>query len=129
MALFHSTRRSMFRSGFPVLRFAATLLMAVLASVAIAQKPLPPDLEPLPEPPPPPRLATDPDNIEPQVTIRSEGNNKIEEFRFNGRLYAIRVTPRNGKPYLMVDKDGKGLAPIDNNPGLVRPPQWTVFEF
>lgn len=32
----------------------------------------------------------------------------VEELRVNGQLYAIRVTPKHGIPYYLVDSDGDG---------------------
>lgn len=80
------------------------LLFAVALPVA-AQTP--PKLEPLPEPPPPPGLIDDA-ALEPQVTIKQRGADKIEEYRINGRLYMIKVTPPHGKPYYLVDRKGTG---------------------
>ena len=52
----------------------------------------------LPEPPPPPPgLALDP-ALEPQVTITTRGEDQVEEFRVNGKLYAVKVTPPHGVP-------------------------------
>ncbi len=109
----------------------ALFLLGSLTSLALAQQP--PRLEPLPDIPPPPRggsaAPTDP-KLEPQVTIRQEGDNRIEEFRMRGRLYAVRVTPRVGRPYIMVDRTGKGtMTRMDDITGGVSPPQWLLFEF
>ena len=83
--------------------------------------------------PPPPKLSSTPtadDPNEPQVTIRQEGENKIEEFKSKGRVYAIRVTPKIGKPYLLIDPDGKGtMTRAEEIGGGVRAPQWTILEF
>lgn len=122
------------------------------AGPAAAQQPnplaQPPALEPLPDTPAAPKhgdadrpvvnekgAPPSTDDVEPVVTIRQEGDNKIEEFRVHGRLYAIRVTPRVGKPYTMVDADGKGRmeraeSGADDPAGhSVRPPRWVLFEF
>lgn len=111
---------------------ATSLLLfgcAVFASIAVAQQP--PNLEPLPEIPPPPKLSNTPgDPGEPQVTIRQEKGKKIEEFRSRGRVYAIRVTPSIGKPYLLIDPDGKGtMTRAEDMGGAIKPPQWVLFEF
>jgi hypothetical protein len=122
--------------------------LAVISCAAISANPVfaqqPSKLTPLPDmapPPPPPQAPPSPANgaersakpdetTEPTVTIRQEGTNKIEEFRINGRHYATRVTPKVGKPYLLVDPDGKGgMSPADDVPALLRPPQWTLFQF
>ncbi|MCX8016485.1 MAG: DUF2782 domain-containing protein [Rhodocyclaceae bacterium] len=86
------------RPLIPVLLLAATL--------PVAAQP-PPKLEPLPEPPPPPPgFVEAPD--EPQVTIRKRGEDRIEEYRMNGKLYMIKVTPAHGVPYYLVDPKGDG---------------------
>lgn len=116
------------------LRSAFLALAAVLvAATAHAQQP-PKGLEPLPDVPPPPKLSNAPttdDADGPQVTIRQDGESKVEEFRTKGgKVYAIRVTPRIGKPYLLVDPDGRGtMTNADEINGGVKAPQWTIFEF
>ena len=43
------------------------------------------------------------------VVIESEGaDTVISEFRINGQLYMIRITPTKGVPYYLVDSDGDG---------------------
>jgi Protein of unknown function (DUF2782) len=111
----------------------ATLIAAAGAGALFAQS-QPKDLQPLPDIPPPPKLSSSPtpdDETAPQVTIRQEGENKVEEFRAKGgRVYAIRVTPKVGKPYLLVDPDGKGTMTKAEDPGgAVRAPLWTILEF
>jgi hypothetical protein len=43
-----------------------------------------------------------------EVTIEGEKPDIVEELRVNGQLYAIRVTPKHGVPYYLVDSDGDG---------------------
>ncbi len=43
-----------------------------------------------------------------KVTIRGGNNEVISEFRINGQLYMIRITPNKGVPYYLVDADGDG---------------------
>jgi hypothetical protein len=89
----------------------------------------------LPDVPPPPKLSDKPTPADEEdatsVTIRQEGETKIEEFRTHGgRLYAVRVTPKIGKPYMLFDPDGReGEIKADELNGGVRPAQWTIFEF
>ena len=75
--------------------------------------------------------STAPDDDAPQVTIREDGDSKVEEFRTRGgKVYAVRVTPRIGKPYLLIDPDGKGtMTNAGEINGGVKPPQWTILEF
>jgi len=109
-------------------RAAVALFGALVTSAALAQQP--PRAEPLPDIPPPPRPAQSMDNFEPQVTIRQEGQTRYEEYRMRGRLYAVRVTPPVGRPYMLVDRTGKGtMTRMDDITGGISPPQWTLFEF
>ena len=86
--------------------FLTASLLAAFALTAAAQQ-RPADLQPLPEPPPPPPGMADTVD-EPQVTIRKRGEDKVEEYRMNGRLYMVKVTPPHGKPYYLVDRKGNG---------------------
>ena len=43
-----------------------------------------------------------------QVTIKGDKDEVISEFRINGQLYMIRITPKKGLPYYLVDGDGDG---------------------
>ncbi len=120
---------------FPVVASAVAVAL-MSAGVAFAQDAAPPKrLEPLPDVPPPPKLSNTPtpadEDDAPTVNIRREGETKIEEFRTkDGRIYAVRVTPRIGKPYLLVDPDGKHPITDSGDFGTgTRPAQWTLFEF
>src|SRR6516164_9370990 len=112
---------------------ASLLLIATLAWTlgAAAQKaPLPPKLEPVPEaPPPPPQVAADPE-LQPQVTIVERENETIEEFRVNGRLKMIKVTPRHGRPYFLVaDRTTGAFVRRDSLDSGLRVPLWLLYEF
>jgi hypothetical protein len=108
-----------------------TLLPAILALLAglpaIAQQ-RPADLQPLPEvPPPPPMVDSAP---EPQVTITRRGQDKVEEFRVNGRLYMMKVTPPRGKPYYLIDNQGDGKwSRHEGVESGLRVPQWVITTF
>lgn len=115
-------------------RGAACAVLLCIGAVAAQAQQRPPNLETLPEVPPPPRMAPQDsrnDNLEPQVTIKQQDGNRVEEYRVRGRLYAVRVTPPVGRPYLLVDRTGKGVMTRmdDIAGGGVTPPQWTLFEF
>ena len=90
----------------------------------------PSGLQPIPEPPPPP-AGLEPDAaLEPQVTIQRRGTDTVEEFRLNGRLYMIRVTPANGRPYYLIDNVGKGdFSRIDSYDTGTRPPMWVIHQW
>jgi hypothetical protein len=106
--------------------FAPMLLLFALAAGAQNR---PADLQPVPEPPPPPAGALDAAS-EPQVTIVKRGSDKVEEYRLNGKLYMLKVTPPHGVPYYLVDQlgDGKWARHEGLGSGL-RVPQWVVGTF
>lgn len=45
---------------------------------------------------------------QPEVTIIHRKDMRVEEYRVNGRLRYVKITPKKGKPYYLVDKDGDG---------------------
>ena len=55
----------------------------------------------------PPALSEE-EEIEPEVQIIKREDKTIEEYRINGRLYMIKVTPKNAPPYYLIDTDGDG---------------------
>lgn len=103
------------------------LLPTFAAPVTAQELPPPPDLPELqiesPE-------TEDPILEEPIVIIRKHGEDKIEEYRIDGRIHVIKVTPRIGFPYYLYDDTGD--ASYSNDGVLddgVRPPMWLIFEF
>jgi hypothetical protein len=120
-----------------------TLLAVLLASFLICdasaqsvERPRPPGTRPLEEAPPPPPLTqldkavVDPAN-EPVVTVRVEGDQRIEEHRIGGRLFMQKVTPKHGKAYVLMDHRGDGtFTRQDSNlDQSLRVPQWVILEF
>lgn len=86
-----------------------------------------PGLEPIPDGAP---AAPDGD-FEPEVTIIQRGEDRIEEFRAGGFLYAVRIVPQHGAPYYLVDTDGDGemdsrRSEFDPNFSI---PQWVILRW
>jgi len=108
-------------------RLLGIALLGIALPLAAQQ---PPKLEPLPEPPPPPPgLAPDP-ALEPQVTIHKRGEDRVEEYRINGKLYAMKVTPPHGVPYFLIDATGDGsMIRRDSLDSGLRVPQWVIRSF
>src|SRR5450759_2863602 len=105
-------------------RLFALALLGIALPLAAQQ---PPKLEPLPEPPP--GLALDP-ALEPQVTITRRGEDKVEEYRVNGKLYAMKVTPPHGVPYFLMDVTGDGImSRRDSLDTGLRVPRWVIHSF
>ncbi len=102
------------------------LAVALFAGTTLAQDR--PPLQPLPEIPPPPGMPEA--DLEPQVTITTRGEDKVEEYRIRGRLYAIKVTPPHGRPYYLVDVRGDGqLVRHDDLSPNFMVPLWVIFSF
>lgn len=74
--------------------------------------------------------ATD-QSLEPEVTIINRGENLVEEYRINGQLYMIKVIPKKGIPYYLVDSDGDGSFDVRQNEldEELLIPQWILFRW
>jgi hypothetical protein len=104
------------------------ILLPILLAIMPASAETRPKLEPLPEIPPPPGMV-DPD-LEPQVTIKKQGGDRIQEYRIKGRLYMIKVTPPHGRPYYLIDARGDGqMRRYDDLSPNFLVPLWLIKEF
>jgi hypothetical protein len=66
----------------------------------------------------------------PTVSIRTEGNgDRVEEYRQNGRIYMVKVTPSRGPAYYLMDTDGNGKLNRDDRDPRVSPVHWTIYEW
>jgi len=73
----------------------------------------------------------DEDSAENGVVIQSPGQETINEYRINGKLYMIRITPQKGAPYYLVDADGDGDLETRTNelaPDFLIP-SWVIFSW
>lgn len=73
--------------------------------------------------------AEDAPSADPEVTIRTEGDKTIQEYRQNGFLYAIKITPKHGKPYFLVRADGSDGNFIRSDQPDMLIPSWKIFEW
>jgi len=112
------------------MRRALPLLFFLTQAAIAEERALPKGLAPVPEPPPPPPgYELNPD-LEPEVTIRQRGEEQVEEFRIGGKLYMMKITPRYGKPYYLVDDKGDGtFVRMDNLDSGTRVPRWVIHQF
>lgn len=106
-------------------------LIVLLTCAAYAQSPSkPPNLQPIPEPPPLPAGSTLDPSLEPQVTIIKRGIDTVEEYRIGGRLYMLKVTPPHGVPYYLIDQRGDGqFTRQDSFDSGTRVPMWVIMSF
>lgn len=117
------------------MKWTTTLLLPVLgfATQALAERPQ--NLEPVPEPPALPQQVESGHAMnlgEPQITIIRRDNEIIREYRLNGHLYAIKITPNEGAPYYMIDADGDGQLEssfTQNNEHQLLVPMWVLHRW
>jgi len=128
-------RNLSFRSWKPGLSLASLVAAALLSAPLVAQEDLerPPPIPPeeTGDAPIPPKIQEE--QIEPTVTIREEEGQRVEEYRLNGQVYMVKVTPENGIPYYYIDADGDGRLELDISRSSaldpVRPVYWKVKEW
>lgn len=124
------------------MRLASFLLLAALTTTALAAEPAangagdkPPATLPAPPPPPenynPPAAPELPDvgQPEPEITITTKGTEIHEEYRLNGRLYMIKVVPKKGKPYYLIDQEGTGQFRRNDFETRISIPNWVIKRF
>jgi hypothetical protein len=108
------------------MRLFLLLLLSGISFAAFAAKPVPENLEPLP---PPPAMDNASDEG-PEVTIIKQTEQTVEEFRAGGKLYMIKITPKVGKPYYLVDDQGDGkFSRQESLDSGFRPPRWVIHHF
>ncbi|MEE4681576.1 DUF2782 domain-containing protein [Pseudomonas alliivorans] len=73
--------------------------------------------------------AEDSPSAAPEVTIRTDGDKTIQEYRQNGFLYAVKITPKHGKPYFLVRADGTSPNFIRSDQPDMLIPQWEIFSW
>ncbi|MDD4964221.1 MAG: DUF2782 domain-containing protein [Gallionella sp.] len=137
------------------MRLLALLWLSSLSLTAFAGQPVPANLQPLPPPPDmtavsapvaasaiptttsavsaiPRTVNTDDAPVVENdgVTITKQSEQTVEEYRMGGRLYMIKVTPKGGVPYYLVDDRGDGkFARQESLDTGFRPPQWIIHRF
>lgn len=112
------------------MRLYLSLLLCGISLSAFAGPPVPANLEPMP---PPPAFDAAPDtaaNDEPEVTIIKQTEQTVEEYRARGKLYMIKITPKTGVPYYLIDDQGDGkFARQESLDSGIRPPRWIIHRF
>jgi len=107
-----------------------TIPFIALASLSLCAYAAQPEVPAKADAPPPPAMAADDSADAPQVTINKQTEQTVEEFRANGKLYMIKITPKHGVPYYLVDERGDGMfsrrSTFDS--GLVVP-RWVIKRF
>jgi hypothetical protein len=114
-----------------ILLAAIALAVVLPAAAQSGARPRPPGTVPLDEPPPPPAMVQTDPALEQQVSVRTEGDQTIQEYRVKGKLFMQRVQPKNGPAYILMDHRGDGtFTKLDHTiDSQVRVPQWVLMEF
>lgn len=109
-------------------------LCAVPAQAADPDKPRSPGPD-LPSPPPIPDRESGPaaapaeapeSGLEPEIHIITRETEIREEYRVNGRLFKIKVTPKHGKPYYLIDYEGSGVFRRSELEPATSVPMWVI---
>lgn len=99
--------------------FPVVFLCLALPLCAYAQQP--PKLEPLPE---------GPGDEAPIIIKHKAAEGEVENYYHDGRLYMVKVTPRSGVAYYLIDDRGDGIfSRQDHLDSGVRPPMWVLHQF
>jgi endonuclease YncB( thermonuclease family) len=106
------------------------MLLGAMANAAFSQQAATPAAaDQAPPPAQRPDAVPEPGDL-PTVKIRSIDNgDTVEEYRVNGRLSMVKVRPRSGVPYLLIDANGDGRLDRKDSEGPVAPVYWTLYEW
>jgi len=106
----------------------ALIVAMLLCSTTLLAEQLPKKAA-VPPPPVIPDEGTDQQRIKADVIIRKGKNKVVEEYRVNGALYMIKVTPKVGKPYYIRYPDGESGRAIRHELRDINTPYWKLFEW
>lgn len=116
---------------------AISLLTLFVCAAAFAQQPAPSKTDaakttaPRAEAPLPKKVKpADAKADAPEVTIKKHDNgDTIEEYRQNGKITMVRITPPNGIPYTLLDTNGDGLLDRRDSEGPIGPVYYTLYSW
>lgn len=110
-------------------RFLILIPLLVCSLRAAAVDEAPP--EPAVDAPPPAPAGDEQESLEPQVTIIQREKETVEEYRVHNQLYMVKITPKKGKPYYLIDTDGDGQ--LESRRDSLDPelaiPHWILFRW
>lgn len=103
----------------PALLLACTLLQAADAAKPAA----------VPPPPPIPAAGADDKVLEPTVTVIQKEDATVTEYRLGGKVYMIKVKPKDAPEYTLVDETGDGNMVHRDPQNHISPPMWVIKRF
>lgn len=115
-------------------RLLPALLLLIPLSALPRELPPPPEVAPpaTDETPPPLPAGVEPgERLEPEVKIIKREDAVTYEYRINNQLYMVRIVPRTGPPYYLIDTDGDGSLEsryVNLGPNLVVP-NWVIYRW
>ena len=112
--------------------FGAGLILLLISSPLLAEEGGEAAMEPAvaPEPPEIPPPVQSGEALEPEVTIIKRDKETIEEYRIEGKLHMVKITPAAGPPYYLLDTDGDGeLDTREDSPTNSAVQQWLLFSW
>jgi hypothetical protein len=109
------------------------LPLIIASAVVLLSAATPRAQEPVDTSPPAAPSEQEQETLQPEVKIIQREDRTVEEYRINGRLYKIKVIPKVGPPYYLVDRNGNGS--FETVPGGDGPepelmiPQWVLIRW
>jgi hypothetical protein len=104
------------------------LLFLMIAPLAAEEGAMEPAVAP--EPPELPPQVESGEALEPEVTIIKSEEKTVEEYRIDGKLVLVKITPAAGPAYYLVDSDGDGtLDTQEDDPRSASVQQWKIFSW
>ncbi|MEN8174189.1 MAG: DUF2782 domain-containing protein [Pseudomonadota bacterium] len=106
------------------MRWFIPALAALVAAGANAQ-------ESKEAPPPPAVSAADAETpVDPDITIREGEDRTTYEYSANGIVYMIKIVPRRGRPYYLLDTDGDGVIDTETfDPTNFAVQMWKLWQW
>jgi hypothetical protein len=70
-------------------------------------------------------------DLAPSITLKEADNRSVQEYRVNNSLYMVKITPRVGASYYLVDQDGSGDMTLSRyTPEIeTQVPQWVLHSW
>ncbi len=70
------------------------------------------------------------ENIEPDVRIIESERGTVQEYHAEGKVYMVKISPKNGPPYYLLDTDGDGVLDVRyNDVRNIAVPQWILYSW
>ncbi|MEY4717998.1 MAG: hypothetical protein RL563_616 [Pseudomonadota bacterium] len=109
----------------PIVLMMLSPLMVLAQDASMEEPPAMPEVPELPAP------VQSGEEMAPDITIIRKGEDTIQEYRRNGRLYMVKVQPQVGPSYYLLDTNGDGRLDVKKNDldKTSNINQWLLFEW